>query len=198
MWLTWFYHTVMPPKDADGMANRVDPDQTATSSMFSDYTVLAKTCVSENLGSLQHNHYNCLQYKQSTCWWWWWWWWRWWWWYDDDDMIWYDDDNDDDDLMMMIMMMIIWWWWWYDMIMIMMMMIWWWWWYDDDMMMMIWATSSEFVLIAYVSSEGSGEPAHLRSLVRTSAARLYRQWVKRNLQTESQIHSPSEWLGMRS
>ena len=53
-------------------------------------------------------------------------------------------------------------------------------------------------LIAYVSSEGSGKSAHPRSLARTSAARSYWQWVKRNLQTESQIPSPSEWLGMRS
>ena len=41
------------------------------------------------------------------------------------------------------------------------------------------------VLIAYASSEGSGEPAHPRSLARTSAARLYKQWVKRNLRSES-------------
>ena len=54
------------------------------------------------------------------------------------------------------------------------------------------------VLIAYASSEGSGEPAHPRSLARTFAARSYKQWVKRNLQTESQIPGPSEWLGMRS
>ena len=40
--------------------------------------------------------------------------------------------------------------------------------------------------------------AVLRSLARTSAARSYKQWVKRNLQTESQIPGPSEWLGMRS
>ena len=57
---------------------------------------------------------------------------------------------------------------------------------------------ANLVLIAYASSEGSGEPAHPRSLARTSAARSYRQWVKRNLQTESQISGPSEWLGMRS
>ena len=54
------------------------------------------------------------------------------------------------------------------------------------------------VLIAYASSEGSGESAHPRSLARTFAARSYKQWVKRNLQTESQIPGPSEWLGMRS
>ena len=57
---------------------------------------------------------------------------------------------------------------------------------------------ANLVLIAYMSSEGSGEPAHPRSLARTSAARSYKQWVKRNLQTESQIPGPSEWLGMCS
>ena len=57
---------------------------------------------------------------------------------------------------------------------------------------------ANLVLIAYASSEGSGEPAHPHSLARTSATRSYKQWVKRNLQTESQIPSPSEWLGMRS
>ena len=53
-------------------------------------------------------------------------------------------------------------------------------------------------VIAYASSEGSGEPAHLCSLARTCAACSHKQWVKRNLHTESQIPSPSEWLGMRS
>ena len=57
---------------------------------------------------------------------------------------------------------------------------------------------ANLVLIAYASSEGPGEPAHPRSLARTFAARSYKQWVKRNLQTESQIPGPSEWLGMRS
>ena len=57
---------------------------------------------------------------------------------------------------------------------------------------------ANLVLIAYASSEGSGEPAHPRSLARTFAARSYKQWVKRNLQTESQIPGPSEWLDMRS
>ena len=57
---------------------------------------------------------------------------------------------------------------------------------------------ANLVLIAYASSEGSGEPAHPCSLARTFAARSYKQWVKRNLQTESQISGPSEWLGMRS
>ena len=67
----------------------------------------------------------------------------------------------------------------------------------------LWAGSigprqANLVLIAYASSEGSCEPAHPRSLARTFAARSYKQWIKRNLQTESQIPGPSEWLGMRS
>ena len=57
---------------------------------------------------------------------------------------------------------------------------------------------ANLVLIACASSEGSGEPVHPRSLARTFAARSYKQWVKRNLQTESQISIPSDWLGMRS
>ena len=57
---------------------------------------------------------------------------------------------------------------------------------------------ANLVLIAYASSEGSGEPAHLPSLARTFAARSYKQWVKRNHQTESQVPGSSEWLGMRS
>ena len=57
---------------------------------------------------------------------------------------------------------------------------------------------ANLVLIAYTSSEGSGEPAHPRSLARTFAARSYKQWIKRNFQTENQIPGPSEWLGMRS
>ena len=57
---------------------------------------------------------------------------------------------------------------------------------------------ANLVLIAYASSEGSGEPAHPRGLARTSAARSYKHWVKRNLQTGNQIPGPSELLGMRS
>ena len=57
---------------------------------------------------------------------------------------------------------------------------------------------ANLVLIAYASSEGSGEPAHPRSLSRTFAARSYKQWVNRNLQIKSQIPGPSKWLGMRS
>ena len=36
-------------------------------------------------------------------------------------------------------------------------------------------SQANLVLIAYASSEGSGEPAHPRRLARTSAARSYKQ-----------------------
>ena len=44
---------------------------------------------------------------------------------------------------------------------------------------------ANLVLIAYASSEGSGEPAHPRILARTSAARSYKQWVKRNFRQKA-------------
>ena len=49
---------------------------------------------------------------------------------------------------------------------------------------------ANLVVTNYASSEGSGDPAHSRSLARISAARSNKQWVKRNLQTESQIPGP--------
>ena len=47
---------------------------------------------------------------------------------------------------------------------------------------------ANLVFIAHASSEGSGEPAHSRNLARISAARSYKQWVKRNLQTERPLN----------
>ena len=44
-------------------------------------------------------------------------------------------------------------------------------------LMIIGPHQANLVLTAYASSEGSGEPAHSRSLARTSAARSYKQWV---------------------
>ena len=46
------YRRVKRPKDADGIANRVDPDQTAPLGAGSWSALLAQTCLSENLGSL--------------------------------------------------------------------------------------------------------------------------------------------------
>ena len=49
----WLYHRVMSPNDADGMANSVDPDQTAPR-VCSGSALFAQTCLSENLGILRY------------------------------------------------------------------------------------------------------------------------------------------------
>ena len=41
----------MHPKDAEGIANSIDPDQTAGSALF------AQTCLFENLGKLRYIRY---------------------------------------------------------------------------------------------------------------------------------------------
>ena len=54
IWTMWLYHSVMSPNDADGMANSVDPDQTAPLGAFCFGSALfAQACLSENLGSLR-------------------------------------------------------------------------------------------------------------------------------------------------
>ena len=51
-------HRVMSPKDVDGMANSVDPDQISpVGPVWSGSALFAKTCLSKNLGSLQHFHF---------------------------------------------------------------------------------------------------------------------------------------------
>ena len=53
----WLYHRVVSPNDADGMANSVDPDQTAPlGAVWSGSALFAQVCLSENLGS----HYTCI------------------------------------------------------------------------------------------------------------------------------------------
>ena len=52
---------------------------------------------------------------------------------------------------------------------------------------------ANLVLIAYASSEGSGEPAHPRSLARTSAARSYKQSVKRIRQKARSLAPLNGW-----
>ena len=47
----------MRPNDADGMANSVDPDQTAPLAVLSGSTLFAQTCLCENLGTLR---YSCM------------------------------------------------------------------------------------------------------------------------------------------
>ena len=52
----WLYHTVMSPNDVDGMANSVDPDQTAPlGAVWSGSVLFAQACLSENLGSLRYD-----------------------------------------------------------------------------------------------------------------------------------------------
>ena len=53
---------------------------------------------------------------------------------------------------------------------------------------------ANLVVTTYASSEGSGDPAPRQNL----SCSLKQARVKRNLQTESQIPGPSEWLGMSS
>ena len=53
IWTMWLYHRVMSSNDADGMANSVDPDQTAPlGAVWSGSTLFAQAYLSENLGSL--------------------------------------------------------------------------------------------------------------------------------------------------
>ena len=62
----------------------------------------------------------------------------------------------------------------------------------------VWTASSEFGTYHLCEQRRFRRTCASAHLARTSAARSYKQWVKRNLQTESQIPGPSEWLGMRS
>ena len=51
----WLYYSVMSPNDADGMANSVDPDQTApVGAVWSGSALFAQAYMSENLGSLRY------------------------------------------------------------------------------------------------------------------------------------------------
>ena len=55
IWTIWLYHRVMSPNDAGGMANSVDPDQTAPlGAVWSGSALFAQTCLSENLGSIRY------------------------------------------------------------------------------------------------------------------------------------------------
>ena len=54
IWTMWLYRRVMCPNDADGMANSVDPDQTALGAVWSGSALFAQAYLSENLGSLRY------------------------------------------------------------------------------------------------------------------------------------------------
>ena len=54
IWTRWFYCKVMHPKDAERLANSVDPDQTAPlGAVWSGSALFAQSYLSENLGSLR-------------------------------------------------------------------------------------------------------------------------------------------------
>ena len=54
VWTMWLYHRLMSPNDAEGMANSVDPDQTAPlGAVWSGSALFAQAYPSENLGSLR-------------------------------------------------------------------------------------------------------------------------------------------------
>ena len=54
----WLYYRVISPNNADGMANSVDPDQTAPlGAVWSGSALFAQAYLSENLGSLWYCHY---------------------------------------------------------------------------------------------------------------------------------------------
>ena len=56
-WTRWHFVRVMYPKDAEGIANSVDPDQTTPlGAVRSRSALFAQTCLSENLGKLRYVH----------------------------------------------------------------------------------------------------------------------------------------------
>ena len=58
VWTMWLYHRLMSPNDADGMANSVDPDQTAP--------LGAQAHLSENLGSLRYINKWAVSWEKGT------------------------------------------------------------------------------------------------------------------------------------
>ena len=56
----------MHPKDAEGIANSVDPDQTAPlGAVWSGSALFAQTCLSENLGTLRNIKNNIYNIKNN-------------------------------------------------------------------------------------------------------------------------------------
>ena len=54
IWTRWLFQNVMHPKDAAGIANSADPDQTAPlGAVWSGSALFAQAYLSENLGSLR-------------------------------------------------------------------------------------------------------------------------------------------------
>ena len=63
----WLDRRVINPNDADGMANSVDPDQTAPlGAVWSGSALFAQAHLSENLGSKRQYQYNQLNSNQCN------------------------------------------------------------------------------------------------------------------------------------
>ena len=57
----------MPPKDAEGIANSVDPDQTAPpGAVWAGSALFAQSYLSENLGKLRYNTFDHLSLFSSS------------------------------------------------------------------------------------------------------------------------------------
>ena len=55
IWTRWLCRKIMSPKDADGLANSEDPDQTAPlGAVWSGSTLFAQTYLPKNFGSLRY------------------------------------------------------------------------------------------------------------------------------------------------
>ena len=68
IWTMWLYHWVMSPNDADGMANSVDPDQTAPwSSLIRVFTVCPGISV-RKLRIITVNYCTCTAVGSNLCW----------------------------------------------------------------------------------------------------------------------------------
>ena len=66
IWSMWLYHRLMGPNDADGMANSVDPDQTAPlGAVWSGSALFAQAYLSENLRSLRYGKQCRARSEQS-------------------------------------------------------------------------------------------------------------------------------------
>ena len=68
IWNMWLYHRVTSPNDADGMANSVDPDQTAPLAVWSGSALFAQAYLSENLGSLRYKALNRQRFGAALTW----------------------------------------------------------------------------------------------------------------------------------
>ena len=69
IWTMWLYHSVMSPNDADGMANSVDPDQTAPiGAVWSGSALFAQAYLSENIGSLRYIRAGLLEIQDRCKW----------------------------------------------------------------------------------------------------------------------------------